>query len=89
MVARQKVNEGKNVARAACVGIAESLGCRGVRVQRRAAFRPALAEALRSRSVFPIEAILSPTDIWLTWTRIADEVRSRLRLKPAGAKTVR
>ena len=67
------------------VGIAESLGGRGVRVQSRAAFRAALSEALRSRGAFLIEAILSPTDISPTWTRIADEVRSRLR-RPAGGR---
>jgi indolepyruvate decarboxylase len=67
------------------VGIAESLGGRGVRVQSRAAFRAALAEALRSRGAFLIEAILSPTDISPAWTRIADEVRSRLR-RPAGGR---
>jgi indolepyruvate decarboxylase len=61
------------------VGIPESLGCRGVRVQSRAAFRAALAEGLRSRSVFLIEAILSPADVSPAWARIADEVRSRLR----------
>jgi thiamine pyrophosphate-dependent acetolactate synthase large subunit-like protein len=70
------------------VGIAESLGCRGVRVQSRAAFRTTFAEALRSRSVFLIEAALSPTDISPTWTRIADEVRSRLHAAPAGAKKI-
>ncbi len=67
------------------VGIAESLGGRGVRVQSRAAFHTALAEALRSRTTFLIEAILSPTDISPTWTRIADEVRSRLQ-RPAGGR---
>jgi indolepyruvate decarboxylase len=66
------------------VGIAESLGCRGVRVQTRAAFRTALAEALRSRSVFLIEAALSSTDISPTWARIAEEVRSRLRAPASG-----
>jgi indolepyruvate decarboxylase len=61
------------------VGIAESLGCRGVRVQSRAAFRAALSEALRSRGVLLIEAMLSPADVSPAWARIADEVRSRLR----------
>jgi indolepyruvate decarboxylase len=65
------------------VGVAESLDCRGVRVQSRAAFRAALSEALRSRSTFLIEAMLSPNDISPAWARIADEVRSRLR-RPAG-----
>jgi len=60
------------------VGIAESVGGRGVRVQSRATFRVALAEALRSRSAFLIEATLSPTDISPAWARIADEIRSRL-----------
>ena len=64
------------------VPIAESLGCRGVRVQTRAAFRTALREALTSRSCVLIEAVLSPTDISPTWRRIAGEVRSHLR-RPA------
>jgi indolepyruvate decarboxylase len=71
------------------VGIARSLGGRGVRVQTRADFRTALSEALRSRGVFLLEAILSPTDISPTWTRIAGEIRSRLRAAPTGAKSVR
>jgi indolepyruvate decarboxylase len=71
------------------VGIAESVGCRGMRVQSRAAFRAALAEALKSRSAFLIEAMLSPTDVSLAWARIADEVRSRLSAAPANRKTVR
>jgi indolepyruvate decarboxylase len=71
------------------VGIAESVRCRGVRVQSRAAFRTALAEALKSRTAFLIEAMLSPTDVSPAWARIADEVRSRLRTAPAGGKTVR
>jgi indolepyruvate decarboxylase len=71
------------------VRIAESVGCRGVRVQSRAAFRAALVEGLRSRSAFLIEAKLSPSDISPAWARIADEVRSRLRPSPPGAKSVR
>lgn len=61
------------------VRIAESLGGRGVRVQARDAFRAALREGLKSREFFLIEAILSPTDLSPTWTRIAGEIRSRLR----------
>ncbi|HWT79368.1 MAG TPA: thiamine pyrophosphate-dependent enzyme, partial [Candidatus Methylomirabilis sp.] len=64
------------------VGIAESLGCRGVRVQTRAAFRTALQDALKSREAVLIEAVLAPTDISPTWRRIAGAVRSRLR-RPA------
>ena len=64
------------------VRIAESLGCRGVRVQTRGAFRTALQDALRSRGSFLIEAVLSPTDISPTWRRIAGEVRTHLR-RPA------
>jgi len=64
------------------VGIAESLGCRGVRVQTRAAFRTALQDALKSREAVLIEAVLMPTDISPTWRRIAGAVRSRLR-RPA------
>ncbi len=61
------------------VRIAESLGGRGVRVRTREGFRAALKEALDSRTFFLIEAMLSPMDISATWTRIANEVRSRLR----------
>lgn len=61
------------------VRIAESLGCCGVRVRTRAAFRTALQEALRSRGPVLIESLLSPTDISPTWRRIAGEIRSRLR----------
>ncbi|MBI4572059.1 MAG: thiamine pyrophosphate-binding protein [candidate division NC10 bacterium] len=62
------------------VRIAESLGGRGAQVRSREGFRAALKEALDSRVFFLIEAILSPADISPTWTRIADEVRSRLRM---------
>ncbi len=62
--------------------LAESLGCRGVRVQTRAAFRTALREAALSQGPVLIEAVLSPADISPTWRRIAGEVRSHLR-RPA------
>jgi indolepyruvate/phenylpyruvate decarboxylase len=62
--------------------IAESLGCRGVRVQTRAAFRNALRAAMTTRGAVLIEAVLSPTDISPTWRRIAGAVRARLR-RPA------
>jgi indolepyruvate decarboxylase len=65
------------------VRIAETLGGQGVRVQSRAAFRAALQAALRSRTFFLIEAVLSPTDLSPTWTRIAKGIRSRLR-KPTS-----
>ncbi len=61
------------------VRIAESLGGRGLQVKTRDGFRAALKEGLRSRSFFLIDAILPPEDISPTWTRIADEIRSRLR----------
>jgi indolepyruvate decarboxylase len=61
--------------------IAQSLGGRGVQVQTRGAFRAALKEALASRDFVLIEAILSPSDISPTWTRIAHEVRSRMRAR--------
>jgi thiamine pyrophosphate-dependent acetolactate synthase large subunit-like protein len=57
------------------VSITESLGGRSLRVRTRAA----LSESLRSRGVFLIDAILSPTDLSPTWTRIADGIRSRLK----------
>lgn len=69
------------------VRIAESLGGRGIRVQNRSGFRAALADAMTRRGFVLIEAILSPSDVSPTWTRIAVEVRSRLRA-PAGAKNV-
>jgi indolepyruvate decarboxylase len=62
--------------------IAESLGCRGVRVETRTAFRTALQSALTSRGCVLIEAVLSPSDISPTWRRIAAGVRSHLR-RPA------
>lgn len=62
--------------------IAESLGCHGVRVQTRAAFRGALREAVTRRGAVLIEAVLSPTDISPTWRRIAGAVRSHMR-RPA------
>jgi indolepyruvate/phenylpyruvate decarboxylase len=59
--------------------IAESLGCRGMRVETRSAFHTALQKALTSRGSVLIEAVLSPTDISPTWRRIAGGVRSHLR----------
>ena len=64
------------------VRIAESLGCRGVRVRTRAALRNALQGAMRNREAVLIEADLSPTDISPTWRRIAGAIRSHLR-RPA------
>lgn len=61
------------------VGLAQSLGGDGVRVETRRQFRQALDQATESETFFLIDAVLPADRMSRTWQRIAAEVRTRIQ----------